>query len=94
MEAMRSGGTLEYPVGTVIVKEGIRPGTDFIGLIATMRKVEGADPDHNDWVFVEWARDNADAPFKELARDATCWGCHGDTAKTDYVWVHTLGTAP
>jgi hypothetical protein len=78
----------------VIVKEGIRPDTDFIGLIAAMRKVAGADPDHNDWIFVEWVRDGPNARFEELARDATCWGCHGDAAATDYVWVHTLGTAP
>src|ERR671914_48140 len=44
-----------------------RPGKDFIGLVATMRKIEGADPEHNDWVFVEWARESADEPFTELA---------------------------
>ena len=74
----------------MIVKEGIRPGTDFIGLIATMRKAKGADPEHGDWIFVEWARDSRDAPFEVLARDATCWGCHGEAAATDYVWFHTL----
>ena len=50
-----------FPPGTVIVKEALRPGRDFVGLIATMRKVKGADPEHGDWVFVEWARDSPDA---------------------------------
>jgi hypothetical protein len=77
MEADRSGGRLHYPVGTIIVKEAARPETDFIGLVATMRKVEGADPEHGDWVFVEW----------------TCWSCHVGAQDTDWVWVHTLGVA-
>ncbi len=93
-QAIRTGGSLEYPVGTVIVKEGVRPDTDFIGLIATMRKARGADPDHNNWIFVEWVRSSPDAPFEEIGRDATCWVCHSDAADTDYVWVHTLGVAP
>jgi hypothetical protein len=42
----REGGL--FPPGTVIVKHAQRPGKDFIGLVATMRKVAGADPAHND----------------------------------------------
>jgi len=83
----REGGV--FPVGTVIVKHAQRPGRDFIGLVATMRKVEGADPEHNDWVFVEWARENADEPFTELASGQVCWSCHVGAEQADYVWVLT-----
>jgi hypothetical protein len=80
-----AGGT--FPSGTVIVKEGVRPDTDFIGLIAAMRKIEGANPDHNDWVFVEWVRDSPDAPFRKLAEGAVCEACHSGVAENDYVFT-------
>jgi hypothetical protein len=93
-EADRSYGQLVYPDGTIIVKEGMRPDTSFVGLIAVMRKKKGADPEHNDWVFVEWTRSSPTEPFEEIAADAVCWSCHMNAADTDYVWVHTLGSAP
>jgi len=80
-----SGGS--FPDRTIIVKEAFRPDKDFVGLIAVMRKVPGADPDHNDWVFVEYTRESADAAFAEIARDAVCWGCHMGAEQTDYVFV-------
>jgi len=80
-----SGGS--FPTGTIIVKEGFRPGKNFVGLIATMRKVAGADPEHNNWVFVEYTRESSDEHFSEIARDAVCWSCHMGAEKTDYVFV-------
>ena len=76
-----------YPVGTMIVKEGFRPDKDFVGLIATMRKLEGENPEVNDWVFVEWAREEAGAPFTELASGGVCESCHGGVASQDYVFT-------
>ncbi len=80
-----------YPEGTGIVKEGVRPGTDFVGLIASMRKVAGANPEHNDWVFVEWTREAEDQPFKELASGAVCESCHSGVADQDYVFTRETG---
>jgi Cytochrome P460 len=80
-----------FPYGTVLVKEAVRPGKDFLGLIAVMRKERGADPDHNDWRFVEFTREQRGAPFSETASGAICWTCHMGAAKTDYVWIYTLG---
>jgi hypothetical protein len=76
-----------YPPGTVIVKEARRPGADFVGLVAGMRKVPGSNPAHNDWVFVEWTRESRDAPFTELARGAVCEACHSGVANQDYVFT-------
>jgi len=81
-----AGGT--FPAGTVIVKEAFRPGKDFVGLIATMRKEPGADPEHADWVFIEWTREGPDEAFGELARDAVCWTCHMGAADKDYVFTN------
>ncbi len=93
-EADRSGGSIVYPDGTIIVKEATRPDGDFIGLVAVMRKEAGADPDHGDWVFVEYTRSGPDAAFGVQARDAVCWNCHVGAQQTDWVWVHTTGAAP
>jgi hypothetical protein len=93
-EADRSSGSIAYPEGTIIVKEAARPDTDFIGLVAIMRKEAGADPEHGDWIFVEYTRGSPDARFEETAADAVCWSCHAGAQATDWVWVHTLGTAP
>jgi hypothetical protein len=82
-----------FPNGTILVKEAVRPGKDFIGLIAIMRKERGLDRDHNDWRFVEYTRDSAAARFAVTASDSVCWSCHIDAQQTDYVWIYTLGLA-
>jgi len=76
-----------FPLGTIVVKEAARPGADFIGLIAIMRKQRGADPEHNDWVFVEYTREAADAAFGEQAAGAVCWSCHVGARELDYVFT-------
>ena len=76
-----------FPNGTIIVKEGVAPGKDFITLIAIMRKERGADPAHNDWRFVEYTRVKKSEPFAELASGAVCYSCHVGAESTDYVWT-------
>ncbi len=76
-----------YPEGTTIVKEAMRPGTDFIGLIAMMRKEKGAQPDHNDWIWVEYTRSGPDEDFRELASGSVCYSCHVQARDADYVFT-------
>lgn len=76
-----------YPEGTTIVKEAMRPGTDFIGLIAMMRKAKGAQPDHNDWIWVEYTRSGPDEDFRELASGSVCYSCHAQARDADYVFT-------
>ena len=75
-----------YPVGTVIVKEARRPGSAFVRLIAVMRKVKGANPEHRDWVMIEWVRDTRSARFAEIARGSVCTSCHVGARENDYVF--------
>lgn len=76
-----------YPDGSIVVKEATRPGKDFIGLIAIMRKKAGVDPDHNDWEFIEYVRNASDAEFSVIAKDGVCWGCHTQVQDIDYVFT-------
>jgi hypothetical protein len=82
----RRGADAQFPNGTIVVKEAMRPGADFVGLIATMRKRAGADPAHNDWVFVEYTREAPDARFQEIGSGSVCWSCHMG-ADLDYVFT-------
>ena len=83
----RRGADAQFPDGTIVVKEAMRPGADFIGLIAIMRKRAGADPANNDWVFVEYARDAADTRFAEIASGSVCSSCHMSARDRDYVFT-------
>ena len=76
-----------YPDGSIVVKEANRPGKDYVGLIAIMRKKAGVDPDHNDWEFIEYVRNAADAEFGVIAKDGVCWGCHTKVEDIDYVFT-------
>jgi hypothetical protein len=76
-----------FPYGTIVVKDATRPGKEFIGLIAIMRKERGADPAHNDWVFVEYAREARSERFGEIASGAVCWSCHMGAVQSDYVFT-------
>ena len=76
-----------YPDGSIVIKEAYRPGRDYVGLIAIMRKKAGVNPDHNDWEFIEYTRNAADADFGVIAKDGVCWGCHSRVEDIDYVFT-------
>ena len=76
-----------YPDGSIVVKEANRPGKDYVGLIAIMRKQAGVDPAHNDWEFIEYVRNAPDAEFRVIAKDGVCWGCHTRVEDIDYVFT-------
>ena len=70
-----------FPPGTVVVKVARRGAGPGYALVATMRKVAGADPAHGDWRFVEYLADGRGG-FATRAglSDSGCWGCHGIAA--------------
>lgn len=84
-ERLTRGG--DFPVGTILVKAG-RVGGE-ITLAAIMRKIQGVDPAHGDWEWVEYKRSGADAPFTTSASltGATCWSCHQIAQDTDWVFT-------
>ena len=88
-DAIAPNGTqaFPYPDGSIVVKDATRPGKDYIGLIAIMRKKAGTDPDHNDWEFIEYVRNAPDAAFSVIAQGRICWGCHAQVKDMDYVFT-------
>jgi Cytochrome P460 len=77
----------EFPNGTTIVKAARNGGV--ITLAAIMRKIQGVDPAHGDWEFVEYKRGSADTAFATdpSLTGATCWGCHQIAEDTDWVFT-------
>lgn len=76
-----------YPDGAIVVKDAVRPGADFVGLVAMMRKERGANAEHNDWVMIEWVREGPAEPFGEIASGGVCTSCHMQARATDYVFT-------
>jgi hypothetical protein len=91
-DAIAPGGTqaFPYPEGTVVTKTGSRSGDDA-AIVAIMRKVAGADPEHGDWEFIEFSRSSAGEPYTVLAQDSVCWTCHAGATDTDWVFTRLQG---
>ncbi len=89
-EALAPNGkqAFPYPDGTIIVKAGIGPDLDFTSFVAVMTKKAGAVEEANDWLFVKYARESADADFTILGQGPPdgegCVGCHSAAAESDY----------
>lgn len=77
--AIAPDGSLVYPFpdGTVIVKEVL--GSE---LQAIMRKVEGVDPEHGDWQWIEYGPGGS-----VVGQDGACWDCHFKARDSDYVFT-------
>ena len=87
-------GTL--PAGSVIVKENYM-GTDpadpgQVAALTIMNKVEGFNPDANDWYWVKAAGDGS-AIDKEGAVGG-CIGCHSQPNNHDYLLRYGFGEEP
>jgi Cytochrome P460 len=84
-ERLTRGGT--YPDGTILVKAA-RSGGNIV-LAAVMRRIQGVDPAHGDWEFVEYKRASPGAAFATSASltGATCWSCHQIAEDTDWVFT-------
>jgi Cytochrome P460 len=71
----------KYPNGTVIVKTIVRPGTNYVGQVAVMRKLNGR------WRFVEYQRSSAAGGYTVLAQGQLCLSCHVRAKSTGYVFT-------
>ena len=76
-----------YPVGTVIVKEIIRPGERFVGVVATMLKARPSSAPNNGWRMIEYDRRSIGGRFRLLAQGSICTSCHVQAKANDYVFT-------
>jgi Cytochrome P460 len=76
-----------YPLGTVIVKEIIRPAERFVGVVATMRKTRPSSAPNNGWLMIEYDRRSIGGRFGVLAQGSICTSCHVQVKANDYVFT-------
>ena len=74
------------PDGAIIVKENYTAEKQF-ALVTLMYKVDGYNPEHNDWF---WAKITADGQVEAEGQVAGCQACHGGRRDNDYVMTAEL----
>jgi hypothetical protein len=92
LEALTSGvGSMS--AGAIVVKENYMPDTT-LAAITTMFKVDGYNPDHNDWFFTKHlASGELDTAPNGMALEGRlmgCQNCHMARAGNDYIYTASL----
>jgi hypothetical protein len=73
-----------YPVGTVIVKDVVSPGTSYVSQVAVMRKTRAKAS--GGWAFVEYSRSSRGGRYGVLAQGRLCSDCHVLAKRNDWVF--------
>lgn len=63
----------EMPVGALVVKEAYLPTRDTLDNVTVMYKVEGYNPEHEDWFFAKYLPDGT---IEAEGRVEACQECH------------------
>ena len=88
------GGTL--PAGSIVLKENYM-GTDpaepgELAALTIMYKVEGLNPDANDWFWVKAAGDGSKIDAEGAV--GGCIGCHSQPKNADFLLRYAFGKEP
>ena len=79
------------PNGAIIVKENYMPDGQ-LAAITTMYKVDGFNPEANDWHWVKFLPDGSvDMDGMAQGKVPMCIGCHSGRADNDYIYTGDLG---
>ncbi len=88
-----TGGAGSMPAGAMVVKENYMPDST-LAAVTTMFKVDGYNPDHNDWFFTKHLPsgelDNAPNGMALEGRLPGCQNCHMAQAGNDYLFTSQL----
>ena len=73
----------DLPEGSVIVKENYMPDSTFAAA-TVMMKVDGYNPDHDDWLFAKYQPDGTVDAF---GRAQGCQSCHQQAEGGNYIYT-------
>lgn len=82
LDALQDGATT-LPEGAIVVKENYMPDSTFVA-ITTMYKVDGFNPDANDWF---WLKNDPEGVIEVEGAVDGCIGCHAGATGHDYLWT-------
>lgn len=80
--ALLAGDVADLPAGSIIVKENWMPDSTFAAA-TVMYKVDGFNPDHEDWLFAKYDPQGTPEAF---GRATMCQACHQD-AESGYIYT-------
>ncbi|MDW7733187.1 MAG: cytochrome P460 family protein [Methanolobus sp.] len=81
------GGNAEVmPNGSILLKEGYSSEGE-LEQIVLMQKIDGYDPEHNDWF---WAAYSPDGEVLSEGSLSTCYDCHSQVQDNDYIFTGSL----
>ncbi|MDX1582044.1 MAG: cytochrome P460 family protein [Thermoanaerobaculia bacterium] len=78
------------PAGAIIIKENYTPDRKLVA-ITVMKKIEGYNPDADDWFWAKYQPDGEVAmkDGKALAgKVGSCIGCHASAKDDDYIYAN------
>lgn len=86
----------KMPPGAIIIKENYMPDKT-LGAITVMHKIEGFNPEANDWFWVKFGPDGkvmtmemGGMTMKLAGKVPGCIDCHGVQSRNDYVFTNSL----
>lgn len=81
------------PPGAIVIKENYMPDST-LAAVTVMYKVEGFNPDHNDWYFTkhlpDGSLDKAPNGMALEGRVPGCQSCHTTKSDNDYIFTGSL----
>ncbi|KXS42522.1 MAG: hypothetical protein AWU59_1593 [Methanolobus sp. T82-4] len=75
------------PDGSMVLKEGYNSGGELQEIVI-MQKIDGYDPENNDWF---WATYSADGEVVSEGRLSVCYDCHSGAEGGDYIYTNDPG---
>lgn len=85
----------DLPANSIIVKENFADDMETLVSITAMYKVDGFDPENDNWYYVKFnpdgsvARTPADSGSRKIAgRFQACIDCHKDAGGDDFVFLN------
>jgi len=75
------------PEGSIVVKEGYTSDRQLSNIVV-MYKVEGYDPEHNDWF---WASYSPEGEVLAEGQVDGCINCHNSAKDNDYLFTSDIG---
>lgn len=83
-EALAAGtGAGDLPFGSIVVKENYMPDGTYAAA-TVMYRVEGYNPDHDDWLFAKY--NGSEGDVEAFGRPAECQACH-QNAEPGYIYT-------
>ncbi len=86
INSVAEGSQANPAYGSIIVKENFgKNDVGSLSAITVMQRIEGFDPDNNDWFYARYSKDGTQT---HSGKPAMCIDCHFDAEDDDYIFLN------